>query len=328
MSKILYAAADTENAKLQLARFVSAMKDKPHQLKVAAYKKSSPSINIDWTLDCLLNIFKPQNISVENENFSFYFDQVKKFNPDLIISDLEYFTSYIANNLNIPLWQCSSALLNNALSHGQKYNLGLYKNYYHLFRRIDRDSNQREINMIDNSESNFVYSHFGDTLDPPILNDKFEWIRPYHFRSKPSALCKHNIVAGMFHNNKKLFKLLENYDDCVVFSEFLEEEYPNILLKDIYNLNEYSCNVANSDLCISDGTTSFLADAFYNNKFSIIIQNIYDIESIINGVYSEKLGLSKIVKDLNSDLTEVVKDIDSKYNRKIKYLHEKIEEKL
>ena len=54
--KILYAAGNTSNSKIQLSRFLKAIADKPYTIKVAAYKNSSPSIHIDWTLDYLLNI--------------------------------------------------------------------------------------------------------------------------------------------------------------------------------------------------------------------------------------------------------------------------------
>src|SRR5271155_1177897 len=107
--KILYAAGDNTNACTQLSRFVQAMPN--HQIKVAAYQQSSPKgMNIDWTLNCLLNVFTGQ--IAENDNLKIYYDQIVYFAPDLIISDLEYFTSYLAGVGNIPLWQCSSSLIN------------------------------------------------------------------------------------------------------------------------------------------------------------------------------------------------------------------------
>jgi hypothetical protein len=135
MLKILYAASENENAKIQLARFMQAMEGKPFIVKVAAYKKSSPPINIDWTLDCLKNIFKPDYVTLDNDNFITYFNQVKYYKPDLIISDLEYYTSHIANVLNTTLWQCSSSIINFALSSNYKYNLGIFKRYAYLFNK-------------------------------------------------------------------------------------------------------------------------------------------------------------------------------------------------
>ena len=325
MLKILYAAANNENAKIQLARFISEMSDKSCQIKIAAYRKSSPNINIDWTLDCLMNIFKPEHISLDNENFITYYHQVKDYNPDLIISDLEYFTSYIANQLNIELWQCSSSLINFTLTQEQKYNLGLFKKYYYLFHKVPLN-NQRILNMIDISTHNFIYSYLGDTKDPPRIYNNFEWIRPYHSIGKQSILCKHNIIAAMLHPNKKILDILNNYSDCVVFSEFCEEEYTNILLKDIYNHQEYTCNLHNSNLFMCEGSTSFLADAFYNGKFSIVLPNIHDTECVINSVFAEHAGISKTIYNGDENLSSINNSIVSSCNN-IQYLHERVMEK-
>ena len=128
MFKILYAASNNINSKIQLARFMQAVKDEPYIIKIAAYKNSSPSIHIDWTLDYLVNIFDNGRINLNDDSFRTYLDQIKLYEPDLIISDLEYFTSYAANLLNITLWQCSSSIINFALSKKQKYNMGIFKN--------------------------------------------------------------------------------------------------------------------------------------------------------------------------------------------------------
>jgi len=323
--KILYAASNNHSSKIQLERFVKAMKDKPYQLKIAAYKNSSPNVSIDWTLDCLLNIFKPDHISLDNENFETYFHQIKSFNPDLIISDLEYFTSYIANVLNITLWQCSSSSINFALSQSQKHNLGLFKRFYYLFHKVPLN-NQRIINMIDNSNYNFVYSHLGDIKGAVNLKENFEWIRPYHTVGKQSSLCKHNIVAGLLRPNRNIIGLLKKYNDSVVFLEDCDAEYPNVLLKDIYSNEEYTCNLHNSNLFICEGQTSFLADAFYNGKFSLVMTNYNDIECIINSITSEHFGYSKIIHEDSEDIQQYFsKQIDVDYNEDIKLLHERID---
>lgn len=324
--KILYACSNHANSKIQLSRFIEAIKGKPYQLKIAAYKKSSPSnVSVDWTLDCLLNIFKPDHISIENENFETYFNQVKSYNPDLIISDLEYFTSYIANVLNITIWQCSSLAINFAIRQERKYNFGLFKQYYYLFHKVPLN-NQRIINMLDNSNHNFIYSHLGDACDEEILKDEFEWIRPYHLVGKHSITCKHNIVSGLLQPNKNIIELLKRYEDSVLFTEDGNEYYPNISLKEIKNNEEYICNLFNCNLFLCEGQTSFLADAFYNGKFSVVMINHNDTECIINGIISEQFGYSKSIYDYTEDISQYMSNnIDVHYNDKINFLHERID---
>jgi uncharacterized protein (TIGR00661 family) len=322
--KILYAASNNHNARIQLARFLSFMDG--HQIKVAAYKKSSPkNINIDWCLDALLNVYKPELLSLKNDNLNIYFEQVKDFAPDLIISDLEYFTSYIANVLNIRLWQCSSSLLKHALTWKEKYDLGLFKYYAYALNR-DPEHTQRMVNLIDNSERNLVYSHYGETEHPPILEPKFEWVRPYHQVSKPYPTCQHHIVAGLYGNNKQIINVLKKQSDSVIFTESRLESYPNLLVKDIDNQEEYYCNLRNSNLFVCQGQASFLADAFYNEKFSLIYPDYEDTESIINSQLSRKLKHGHIMTyDNNIAGIEPVK-VEMKYQDSIKYLHEKIKE--
>ena len=327
MLKILYAASNNENAAIQLSRFIKAIDGKPFIIKIAAYKRSSPKgISIDWTLDCLLNIFNPEHITLDNDNFRIYLDQVKYFAPDLVISDLEYFTSFIAAELNINLWQCSSSIINFSLTNKYKYDLGVFSKYAYLFNK-NPVYTQRIVNIIDNSNRNFIYSHFGDiAYETCQIKENYEWIRPYHNIGKVSIPCQHNLVAGLHHNNKKIIDILKQYEDSVAFTRFYDETYNNLSLKNFENQDEYFCNLKNSKLFISEGQTSFLADAFYNGKYSIVIPNLEDPESIINSSISEKLLLSTSIfnyEDLNSYINL---SVPINYNRKIKFLHEKVEE--
>lgn len=326
MLKILYAASNNENAKIQLSRFIQAMEGKPFIIKVAAFKKSSPKINIDWTLDCLLNMFKPEHISQDNNNFSIYYEQVKYYNPDLIISDMEYFTSHIAGVLNTTIWQCSSSLINFALPKNYKYDLGVFSKYAHTLNKNPLHY-QRLLNVLDNSNCNMVYSHFGDTGMAPPLVEGFEWIRPYHPIGKVSVPCQHNIVAGLIRSNKKIMDVLKKYPDSVAFTEFQGEKYANPLVKDIENEVEYACNLRNSNLFVSEGQTSFLADAFYNNKHSAVFTNLEDSECIVNSTISEKLKLSTSVYQNSEDLNLIMNlPVPIEYDESIKFLHQRIEE--
>lgn len=326
MLKILYSAGNNSNARIQLARFLNAVPGE-HLIKIAAFKSSSPkNVSVDWSLDCLLDIFNPEVPYADNNNLSIYYDQVKRFSPDLIISDLEHFTSHIANLLNIPLWQCSSSLINFALSKKQKAGSQLRNRYAYLLERFS-DLPKWQTNIINNSDRNFVYSHFGDISEPPELNINFEWIKPYHQIGKKSIPCQHNLVAGSLRNNKLIFNLLQRHPDSVAFTEFPQERYQNFHLKNINNQEEYFCNLSNSNLFFCEGQTSFLADAFYNDKHAGIMINFEDLECIINGVYSEYFGLSTCVYDPAADLTPILnKSVSRTKDCQTRYLHERLGE--
>lgn len=326
MLKILYAAQNNSNALIQLARFMQAMDDKPVQIKVAAFKQSSPKgMHIDWTLDALLDISEPDLISTKTSTFNIYFDQVAYYKPDLIISDLEYFTSYIATNLNVPLWQCSSSLLNFALEYKDKYNARLFSRYKYLLKVDSPLRTGRILNIVDNSEHNFVYSHLGDTSSPPHIKGKYEWIRPYHSVGKVSRTCQHNIIACS-PNDRKLIAMLKRRGDCVVFSNSTLEQQPDIWIKDISNSDEYYCNLKNCNLFVCGGQTSFLADAFYNGKYTATMTNFPDLECVMNSVFSEHLGLSTMIygeEDIDGCLD---RSVVSGYNDSVRCLSDYIDE--
>jgi hypothetical protein len=262
---------------------------------------------------------------LENDNLQIYFDQVKYYAPDLVISDLEYFTSYVAGVLDIATWQCSSSLVNYGLERNEKYHLGVFKYYAYS---IDRDEKyrQRLINLLDNSNGNFIYSHFGDVGEPPQLQSGYEWVRPYHQTGKSTIPCQHYLVAGLLHNDKTVLRELKKYADSVVFTDFSGETHQNVLVKDIRNQEEYFCNLKNSPLFVCQGQTSFLADAFYNGKFSLIYPDYQDAEALLNSCVSQYLGLSHTV-DLAEDLDNYLdKTAIPSYNENIKYLDQKVNE--
>jgi len=323
--KILYAASNNQNAKIQLSRFLRAMEGSKHQVKIAAYKKSSPkNINIDWTLDALLNIYRPDLLSLQGDNLNIYFEQVKDYAPDLVISDLEYFTSSVAKELDINLWQCSSSLINYALVRNEKYNLGLFKFHAHALNR-DTVHSQRMVNILDNSDRNFVYSHYGDMNEPPTLMDGFQWVRPYHQVAKDYVPCQHHITAAFSVPDKRVMAFLKKYPDSVAFVDDPKERYQNVQVKDIRIQDEYYCNLKNSALYICQGQTSFLADAFYNGKYALVFPDYEDAESITNSQLAQKIGVGRIMTFVD-ELPSASMEVEPVYTDSIKYLHEHIEE--
>ena len=323
MIKILYAAGKTSNSKLQLIRFVQAMQDKPYLIKLAAFKDISPNINIDWTLDCLLNVYEPNQYYKDNENFRNYIDQIQSFKPDLIISDLEYFTTEAALHLNIPVWQYSPSIINFALTKKQKYNLGIFKQYSYLLNR-NPHTVQRTLNIIENSNLKLICSHFGDLANPLEIQQGYEWVRPYSFQHNKSLVCQHNIVCASLSLNKKIINFVKDFDDTVYFSNQIYENHRNIQIKKLENNElEYFCNIKNSDIFICEGQTSFLADAFYNGKKPHIVLNFDDNECVLSAALSDHLKLSSFLYK-KEDLSFL--EFETPSLNDINFLHQKIDQ--
>ena len=105
-----------------------------------------------------------------------------------------------------------------------------------------------------------------------IKTDKSEYIYGQSVeillqRQDKDASCTVEIDFG--DNNKKILDILKQYPDSIAFTEFNYEEHYNVLAKDINVADEYFCNLKNSDVFMCQGQASFLADAFYNGKYSL-----------------------------------------------------------
>jgi len=314
--KILYAAGNTTSSLFQLARFSNHFNTND-TIKIAAYKKSSPkNLSIDWTLDFLLNPFKKDLLSLnDNENCSIYFNLIKSYKPDLIISDLEIFTSLIGIDLNIPVIQCSSSLLSFALEFKYLYHIGMNK-YNYLF--LNEHENSRLLNIILNSNANYVYSHFGDIENSPNLKFGFNWISPYHSLGKISTIYEHEIVGINNCNDLNIINLISGTDDCVLFSKETNSKFENIQIKNIEEEKEYSCNVANAKKIICEANSTFLADAFYNNKKPIYSNHPFEYDVVLNGLCSSYLKTAYSIDEAKETCNFNLKNCV----RKNPYLHE------
>lgn len=316
--KILYAAARRLGAIPQLNRILPALED--HTVKIAAYTTGDCICPVDWTLDALLPILDPTIPRFDSHNFAIYCQQVEAFAPDLIISDLEPFTSLVAMELGIEIWQLSSILLIRGIDEG--YPLGIQKQYW---ATIEGRYDYRDWlnNVLFNADRKLIYSHFGDLGQLPTLKEGFEWVRPYHPIGKVSIPCQHNLIAISPNNDKILLEALKKYPDAVVFSNHPEEQYSNLLSKDLNNSTEYACNLRNAQLCVLDGQATYLADAFYNGQCPYIYPDFRDRESIINFAVSERLKTGSVIYDLTKPL-EPKSSLPMTYQPNISLLHQLI----
>jgi len=186
---------------------------------------------------------------------------------------------------------------------------------------------QLNLGIINNADANFVYSHFGDLADnPPQLQAGFQWVRPYYQVGKPYLPCQHNLTARLLESNKTLLNAVKKYPDGVCFIEGNgQERYPNLIIKDPSNETEYYCNLYNSPIFVCQGTTSFLADAFYNGKYSLIFPNYTDAESLINSHISQKWGTGKMITYLDDIGKIKLPPLPTqKLRSDIKFLHQHI----
>jgi len=316
MLKILYAAGNRLGSFYQLKRFLQSIQHKNYIIKTAAFKKSLGDLDVDYTLDSLLNFTNINEISF-NGNYSYYSNEIKRFSPDIIISDFEIFTSTIALELNIKLWQFSPINLYYAINNDIKYNLGIHKNYFHLLDSSPR-KNGYILNLLNNSNRRFILSYIGDSKYNNIVSDTYEWVRPNFILGDGSK--KIDYFLALPKSNKNIINELKN-KNSLLFSSFTLERFNDMRVKNLLEENQIKEYIENCKYFISDGTATFAADAFYNQKYNICNPRYDDIETVIVSMINKYCNFGCISNDYNQS-----NKIEIQLNEKVKFISEHLGE--
>jgi hypothetical protein len=174
--KILFGAGNYIGSNIMLSRFLRHSKE--HEIRIAAYYRNNRYLNsIDWCLDAIRakrvpNYFKEKcgvlGPPVNHYLADMIINDLIEWEPDLVISDCEAFTAFIAKMLEIPLWYCSSLLQTIGIQHDKK----------ELSIKV-MDTTIDYIKSLPIGDAYLVYSPLCDVSARPILKSGFEWIRPY-----------------------------------------------------------------------------------------------------------------------------------------------------
>jgi hypothetical protein len=317
--KILYAANDSVSSYLQLKRFLSAAPPNT-EIRVSGYRRSLREINADYCLDAII-----QN---DDNHVNYYIEEVKIYSPDLIISDMDFLTSFAAVECGIPFWVVSSSMLYEAVDDiYRREAIPLYKYYRAIFK--EKRETVKINYQIHNAERKLVYSHLGDIPMRPILREGFEWVRPYYVKAienyeSPTFIC------NLYDSDKSIIKYVSQLSDVSLFSPLKFETYDGI---DHYDSNDpiYARKIANAYLFFCQGETSLIADAFYNRKYVFLFQDFNNMDSLINYVvadhysYGQKVFSKKTLEPV-LDLLDKKIEVDISLNKQVKFLDEYIKE--
>lgn len=319
---ILYAAGNRKTASLQLERIYLSLSSLPGiKLKIAAYNISSPvGLNIDWTLDPLQGVYGKSPLltedSVEHKN---YYNLVKNWKPDLIISDFERYTSFIGMSLGVPVWQVSPIVALFALNPTDNFKYEIAKRCKAFYRKYVHEYSISK-NMIENSEKNLVYSHIADLKNKPILKNGFGWCRPYFDFGDTNPNCKEEVCCFMDYKNINILKTIKNHN-TIIFSNRIKESLSR-KTKTMNDYSEYLCYLKNSKKFVCDTQSSTLADAFYNGVKPFVYKDLLDLECIINYCLSKKHKLINELKEIDNDGCASIKTEYQNCNQLHNYLEE------
>lgn len=340
--KILYSAGNRIGANTQLQRFLTNLSD-GHTVRIAAYLRSSRSFqHIHWTLDALQHNILPKKRSqelqqifghsgvplVNMENATVFLSEVVEFEPDLIISDGEPISAHIAKALGVRLWYCSPLHLLDGIDweKGQLRYLSLLEN------------TRKMLSKLPEAENNFVYSPFGDIRFRPVLKSGYEWILPYHnsIEKSPAEQQETIFVLNDFDRFPPLTKVLNSLSTKIALASPFGESFTNIDHYSVDDTNVYNALLKGCSRLITTGETSYVADAFYQEKGICITPSLDDPESLLNGILIREYGIgidmaqvelmgSFALEEVEQAIAfEVDKEFLSRQN--LQYLHQKVED--
>jgi hypothetical protein len=285
--RIIYSAGDRFGANNQLYRFLENCPTN-HEVKVAAFINSSISFkSIDWIsnsfyedplakkarykIRSILGVDKYESPPLNYEAIKTFVNDVEEFKPDLIISDFELVSAFVARLFNIPLWIFSPLHIANCFG---DLNFKLrYESFLYIYKK--------RINIFPKAERKLIYSPFGDINGFPKLQKGFEWISPYTVSVDDNSTERNLFII----NDKSRIDKLSN------IISYLDKESDIMSIDDGVALYKYRLSNCNQVICAGD--TDHISDAIYNNKCISITSSIKDIESLLNALFVSEFGLGQ-----------------------------------
>jgi hypothetical protein len=313
VKKILYATANKLSSYTQYERFAVAIKDKDYSLKLASFYGGN--YNYDFNIGYMKSLGIRDDLSIHNKNLQDYYDFIKRFSPDIIITDAEVITAHIAFSLNIKTINVSSSLIRVGVPQfvRSRGNLVFYSSHN---QNENYMSNHKYI--AENSDLNLIYSPLADLGLP--TNDNFKWTRPYHL---PLSKFKSGNIAIFTNSDKKDLIKIRNLDVDVIHTPSYNEHYEGFELQ---NPKEYDGCPVNAKYLVSNGQADYVADALYNGKIPIIFPDYTQDDSRYAACMNEAYKISSTY--YHDRCVVMNKPPKIKRDPSIKYLHEYLEDLL
>jgi len=229
---------------------------------------------------------------------------IRDFNPDLIITDFEPFTAYLAKLHNIPLISIDN----------QRLLTNTNVNTENIFDRIIKVIGiyvyipRPDYSII----TTFFYPKIKSRntfLVPPILRKNI-------LKIKKSS--KNHILVYLSIRDVRYMKLLNKLNESfIVYGLNKNYKKGNLVLKKS-NEKSFINDLASSKAVITNAGASTIGEALYFKKPILAIPIENHFEQIINAQYVEKEGYGKYSKILNEDELLYFLKNQKKYNNNLK----------
>jgi uncharacterized protein (TIGR00661 family) len=235
------------------------------------------------------------------ENVATYFDMLRKFKPEVVISDFESWTYFYGKAMGLPIIDVDNMQIINRCAHEPALLKG-HEAEFQLTKTLIKSklpfSNHYVI-------STFFYPPVRKartTLVPPILRPEILAARSKVKRGD------HLLVYQTSDTNTELPKILESTGlECRIYGmkrSIKEELVERNLHYRPFSEDGFIEDLATSRGVIAGGGFTLMGEAVYLRKPMLSVPIAGQFEQVINGLYLEQLGYGRMARELDADVVK------------------------
>jgi|GEM_PF-318578 len=275
-----------------------------HRIQGPAFIYEKNEVSIQKTVNQFLNSLQEQS----KKNTFHTFNLIKRFKPDLIISDFEPTAHYIAYFLDIPVISINnmSVLAKCRLNIKQED----YLNFLSALTVINLFTPRSDYNLL-LSFKQFPAKEKNVALFPPILRKEI-------LKSKPRK-GKHILIYQTSKSNfsKLVSDLEEIKDKFIIYGTNENKKDKNLAFKK-FSKQGFIDDLASCKAIIMTGGFSTMSEALFLKKPMLIIPAKNQYEQKFNGLTIEEMQIGKCEEEISKEkIISFLSNLDS-YNKNLK----------
>jgi|TARA_B100001971_G_scaffold214153_1_gene250115 uncharacterized protein (TIGR00661 family) len=215
-------------------------------------------------------------------------DIIRDFKPDVVISDFEYFSSFLAKKHKLPL----IVIDNNHIT--SKTKVSIPKRYVKDFL-----VSKLIANVITRKADYFFLTTFfypptkekNVHLFPPILRKEILSLKP--------SIKDHILVYQISKPNIRLISTLKKIDENFIVYSIKDKARDHNIIYKKFNEKEFFNDLKDCKAVITNGGFSLIGEALYLNKPILSIPLGKQFEQIANALYLKKFGYGLFSKRIS-----------------------------
>jgi len=231
--------------------------------------------------------------------------KIVEFDPEIVISDMETFTSYWAHNAGVPLISINnqSYLLYGKYDYPKKYRLSRLKAIFIIKSIMFR----AKYDLVMCFPGCKIEDRTGIFQIDPVLRDEI-------INAKPKKM-DYIFVYQSTKSYEKLIDILKRINYKFIIYGFEKNQLVgNLIFKKFNDGREFVNDLTNSKAVISNGGFTLISEALHLGKPLLVVPIKKHFEQILNALYVKENNFGEFYTDLNENhVVEFIMNL-KKYN--------------